>query len=164
MHRAIRWGGRAVVMAAVVSTGACATVFGGGSSQAVSIDLTPAAASFVVKSSSGLELARGSGTQSVSLPRRNDYQIQISAPGYQTRSFAITKATNGWIWANLLVGFVGFGVDFATGSAYKLEPSLVRVALEKDGDDAAELDGVIELFDRSGRVVSRTPFSLPAER
>lgn len=53
----------------------------------------------------------------------------------ETRTVAVTRATNGWIWGNLVFGWiVGFIVDFATGSAYKLEPAVVNVTLER-GDE-----------------------------
>lgn len=51
--------------------------------------------------------------------------------GYQPRSLVLTKSLNGWVWGNLIIGWlVGFVVDFASGSAYKLEPAIIQVHLE----------------------------------
>ena len=76
-------------------------------------------------------MAEGSIPSTVSLPRRNDYQIAISLDGYETRTLALTRGTNGWIWVNLLTGLVGFIVDFVTGAAYSLQPAFISVTLEE---------------------------------
>jgi hypothetical protein len=77
-------------------------------------------------------MSSGAVPTSVRLPRKNEYQVDISLAGYETQSVAITRGTNGWIWGNLVFGWiVGFIIDFATGSAYKLEPALVNVTLEE---------------------------------
>ncbi|NLG63425.1 MAG: hypothetical protein GX539_14400 [Candidatus Cloacimonetes bacterium] len=64
---------------------------------------------------------------------------------------ALTRGTNGWIWGNLLFGWIiGFGVDFLTGSAYKLEPALVQVSLvQLNGEEYAD----VRVFDDSGRMI-----------
>jgi uncharacterized protein YceK len=130
---------RSTRMVLVICVGAvlsgCATIVGGGSRQPVTVESTPAAASFTIQSSSGLQMAQATTPSTVSLPRKNEYQVQITMPGYQPQSAVLTRGTNGWIWGNLLFGWiVGFGVDFATGSAYKLEPSLVQVSLHQADD------------------------------
>lgn len=80
---------------------------------------------------------------SISLPRKNEYQIDISLDGYETRTVAVTKGINGWIWGNLVIGWiVGFAVDFLTGSAYKLEPALVNVTPERGEETVA----VVQFF------------------
>ena len=106
----------------------CATIVGGGSSQAVRVEATPGGAAFAVKSSSGLQMASGVAPQALRLPRKNEYQIDFTVPGYQPQTAVITRGSNGWIWGNLLFGWiVGFAIDFATGSAYKLEPALIQI-------------------------------------
>lgn len=133
----------------------CATILGGGSSQAVSIRSTPESARFTVRAASGLELAQGQTPQVVSLPRKNEYQLEFTAPGYQTQKIALTKGTNGWIFGNLLIGWiVGFAVDFATGSAYKLEPAMVDISLVKTaGADGTEAAALVKLHDVKGRLI-----------
>ena len=129
----------------------CATIAGGGPRQPVTVQSTPAAATFTIQSSSGLQMAQATTPSTVSLPRKNEYQIQITMPGYQPQSAVLTKGTNGWIWGNLVVGWiVGFIVDFATGSAYKLEPSLVQVGLQQADD---ETYAVIHIYDSDRKLI-----------
>lgn len=145
----------AVGMVALLS--GCATIMGGGSSQAVRVEATPAGATFTVKSSSGLQMASGTAPQAVRLPRKNEYQIDFTVPGYQPQSAVLTRGSNGWIWGNLLIGWiVGFAIDFATGSAYKLEPALVQINLVRSvgPDGQEEAYGVVRLLDDQGRQVS----------
>ena len=124
---------RGILLALVVlfSATGCATLFGGGSSQDISIEASQSRAEYAIVSSSGIQVAEGSIPSTVSLPRRNDYQVAISLDGYETRTLALTRGTNGWIWVNLLTGAVGFIVDFITGAAYSLQPAFISVTLEE---------------------------------
>jgi hypothetical protein len=145
------------LLIAVVSLGitSCATIFGGGSSQTVSFASDPAAANFTVKSSSGLMMSQGKTPATIRLPRKNEYQIEFNAPGFQQQSMVLTKGINGWIWPNLLLGgIVGLAIDFATGSAWKLEPALVNVTLQKgSGDDNENWYSHIQVYDSNGRLI-----------
>lgn len=138
----------------------CASILGGGSSQSVILKPTPSNASFVVKSSSGLEMASGSGEQTVRLPRKNEYQVEIKAPGYQTKSVAISKGLNGWVWGNLIVGWiVGFGIDFISGAAYKLEPALISVSMEKASSEDFATAHIL-LYNAKGVLLKDIPTAL----
>lgn len=156
----------AIPLCSTILLTACASILGGGTSQSVNLKTTPSDASFVVKSSSGIEMSSGSGDQSVRLPRKNEYQIELRAPGYQNKNVAITKSLNGWVWGNLLVGWVvGFAIDFIGGAAYKLEPSLVSVSLDKPRGDDAAATAHIYLKDEKGRLIREiTTELLPAAR
>lgn len=139
----------AIVFAGLLS--GCATIAGGGSSQPLSLQSSPGAATYSVRSSAGLEMAQGSTPATIALPRRNDYQIEISMPGYQTQSMVLTRSINGWIWGNLFVGWIiGFAIDFLSGSAYKLEPAFVQVTLQRTG---AQTGALIQFLDAERRVV-----------
>ena len=134
----------------------CATILGGGSSQAVSLQSSTPGAQFTVKSSSGIQMAAGQAPQTIRLPRKNEDQIEFTAPGFQPQSIALTKGTNGWVWGNLIVGWiVGFVVDFASGSAYKLEPAVVNVAMVSKvaANGATETDAVVSLYDAKGQLI-----------
>jgi hypothetical protein len=140
-----------LMVAAVLVLPGCATIVGGGSNQPVRIESGPASASYVVKSSSGLQMGAGRTPSSVRLPRKNEYNIEITLDGYQPQTVVLTRGTNGWIWGNLLVGWiVGFIVDFATGSAYKLEPALVTVNLARADNDVY---AVIKIFADDDRLL-----------
>lgn len=101
-------------------------------------------------------MASGQTPQTIRLPRKNEYQIEFTSPGFQPQKIALTKGTNGWIWGNLLVGWiVGFAVDFATGSAYKLEPALVQITLVETRTTAGlvETEAVIRMLDDRGKLI-----------
>lgn len=130
----------------------CATIVGGGSSQAVSLDATPSEARYSIRSSSGIQMSSGDVPASVSLPRKNEYEVSVALDGYETRTVAITRGINGWIWGNLVVGWlVGFIVDFATGSAYKLEPAVVNVSLER----GAQTFAVVQFLSEDGELIKK---------
>ena len=134
----------------------CATILGGGSSQGVSIQSSTPGTHFVIRSSSGIQIASADAPQSVTLPRKNEYQIDFTAQGFQPQTIALTKGTNGWIWGNLVVGWiVGFIVDFASGSAYKLEPSVVNISMTQKValDGTTTTDAVVRLSDADGHLI-----------
>jgi hypothetical protein len=109
-----------------------------------------------VKSSSGLQAAAGNAPQGIRLARKNEYQVEFTAPGFQPQTVALAKGINGWIWGNLVVGWIlGFGIDFISGSAYKLEPSVVTVTLAKALDDAGveQTFGVVRQLDEQGKLL-----------
>lgn len=121
----------------------CATLLGGGTSQPVSISAQPTNGNYLIKSSSGLQMGSGAVPAQVRLPRRNEYQIEITADGYKTQSVVLTRGLNGWVWGNFVFGWiVGFLIDFVGGAAYKLEPAIVSVSLQT----ASLQSGVLGLF------------------
>jgi len=65
------------ITALAISVTGCATILGGGSSQALGISSDPVGARFTVKSSSGIQMASGAAPQTVTLPRKNEYQIEL---------------------------------------------------------------------------------------
>jgi hypothetical protein len=145
-----------LVVTTMVAQG-CATILGGGTSQAVSVASDPVGARFAIKSSSGLQMASGNAPQAVRLPRKNEYQVEFTAPGYQTQSVVLTKGVNGWIWGNLVLGWiVGFAIDFISGSAYKLEPAQVQIAMVRaaDGSGTMQLYGVVRQLDGKGQLIN----------
>lgn len=140
-----------LALVAMVPLTGCATLFGGGSNQPVLLQSSPASASYTIVAASGLQMAQGGTPATVSLPRKHEYQIEIALEDYRTQTVILTKGINGWTWVNLLgPWFLGFGIDFITGSAYKLEPSLVSVTLQEiDG----ELYAIVRLLDQNNRLL-----------
>jgi len=148
-----------VLAATVIATTACATLVGGGSSQAVTISSEPTSANFTVKSSSGIKMASGATPQTIKLPRKNEYQIEFAVPGYKTQSLPLTKGINGWLFGNFVIGWIpGLIIDFVTGSANKLEPAVVQVSLQRGvaGADSDKLFGVVRQLDAAGKVLSES--------
>lgn len=74
-------------------------------------------------------MAAGTTPQTIVLPRKNEYQIDLTIPGYRTQTAVLTKGLNGWVFVNLLF-WPGAIVDFVTGAASKLEPTYVQVSLQ----------------------------------
>jgi hypothetical protein len=156
MSTRIRIAANVLVLFPTLALLGCATILGGGPQQPVSFNSDPTGADFSVKSSSGLQMASGKTPQTVRLPRKNEYQIDFTVPGYQRQSIALAKGVNGWIWGNLVLGWIiGFGVDFLTGSAYKLEPSQVQVSLARQPGENGQLElvGIVRQLDEQGRVI-----------
>jgi hypothetical protein len=149
-----------------IALSSCATILGGGSGQALTIQATPPNTHFTIKSSSGIQMASGEAPQTVRLPRKNEYQLDFTAAGFQSQSIALTKGTNGWVWGNLVIGWiVGFVVDFASGSAYKLEPALVSISLvsavSETGDQSTS--SLVSLYDDKGQLLRQiTTLLIPA--
>src|SRR6185437_11206741 len=81
MTRFARSAAGVLLLAPFVLLASCATILGGGSAQSVSLTSDPAGATFTVKSSSGLQMASGKAPQTISLPRRNEYQVEFAVPG-----------------------------------------------------------------------------------
>ncbi len=151
-----------VVLLGTVVCG-CATVLGGGSNQSVSITSSPGSANFVVKAASGLQMAAGKTPQTVTLPRSNEYQIDITEPGYQPQTTTLTKGVNGWTFVNVLF-WPGFIVDFVTGAAYKLQPALINVTLQRGAGstDDNRMFSHIRVFDDHGHLLTeRTQALIP---
>ena len=143
----------AVLLTCAVLAG-CASVAGGGTSQGISISSDPSGANFVVRSSSGITMSQGRAPQTIRLPRKNEYQIEISSEGYQPQSLALTKGLNGWVWVNLF-WLPGFVIDFVDGAANKLEPAIVQVNLAKSTSDASSaMEGTVRFLSESGRLVA----------
>jgi hypothetical protein len=112
-----------------------------------------------------MQMAQGAMPTSVSLPRRNEYQIEINAAGFQPQTLALTKGINGWLWVDLLAGAVGFVIDFISGAAWKLEPALVNVSLVKTGDDAGGMSSHVEFRDKEGNLLfERTERLVPLSK
>jgi len=140
-----------LLLVVVLTSSGCAAILGGGSNQPVSIEATPSSARYVIRSSAGIQMSSGNLPTSVILPRKNEYQIDISLDGYETQTVALSRGTNGWIWGNLVIGWiVGFAVDFLTGAAYKLEPAVVSVTLDEAQQQTV---GIIRIFDAEGRLL-----------
>jgi hypothetical protein len=152
----------ALGLLALLTLSGCATIVGGGSSQPVSLQSSPVAASFSIQSSSGLEMAQGTTPSTISLPRKNEYQVRITLEGYAPQTTSLSRGINGWIWGNLFVGWIlGFGIDFLTGSAYKLEPSLVQVSMQQV---EADVYAVVQFLDAEERLIETRRLLMVPER
>ena len=128
-------------LSATISLGGCASIFGGGTSQSISLRGDPTSIHYSIRAASGIQLSSGQTPNQVTLPRKQEYEIEFTAPGYQPQKLALTKGMNGWVWTNLLGSWLlGFGIDFLSGAAWKLEPSVVDVQMVRNAGDNGQLE------------------------
>lgn len=121
----------ALVLATLV-VGACASILGGGSTQKVQVSSTPSAASVTVDGE-----AKGATPVTLDLKRGKEYMVRIQMAGYQPYEVKLTRALNGWVWGNIIIGGpLGVIIDASTGAMYKVKPGAVDASLSR-GDMAA---------------------------
>ena len=65
------------------------------------------------------------------------YVLTFEKQGYKPVEVSLRRTVDGWLFGNIIFGgVIGIVIDFASGSAYKLTPDEVEVAL---GDKTASL-------------------------
>jgi hypothetical protein len=150
----------------MLSLSGCASILGGGTSQPVSLRGEPTGMQYTIRAASGIQVSQGQTPNQVRLARNQEYQIEFTAPGFQPQKLALTKGLNGWVWGNLVIGWiVGFGVDFIGGAAWKLEPSVVDVRMVRAADDASAVSALVRLLDAEGKLIREVTLPLiPVER
>lgn len=116
--------------ALLFSVGACATVTRG-SNTAFEVQTTPPGASVVT--SNGHQCP--STPCSMKMPRRSDFTVAISKPGYKTVNANVTNKVAGAggvaMAGNVVVGgIIGAGVDVASGAMLDLTPNPMILTLE----------------------------------
>ena len=123
--------GIVALMSAVLLTG-CATLFGGGPQQKVTIKADQALAKFLIKDQTGTVVFEGKDPGTLSLPKKYTYTVEVSLDGYAKQTVLISQGINGWFWGNLCNGtsLIGFGVDFLTGSMWELQPSNLNIRMK----------------------------------
>jgi len=68
----------------------------------------------------------------ITLRRDSNHAVVIEKDGYMSETVILTSGVGAAIAGNILLGgFIGGGVDPATGAAYKLYPETVNVALRQ---------------------------------
>ena len=127
----------ALVAAASLALGGCATVING-TSQDVKFQSDPGGAQ--VKLTGGQSCTTPC---EVSLKRRHDLRADFSKSGYKPAYVLIQSRTGGAMAGNLLLGgIIGGAVDAANGASNHLDPSPVNLKLAAEGTaDEAMLIG-----------------------
>jgi len=121
-----------VVAAAAISLGACASVTRGTTDVFV-VETTPSGAQ--VKTTN--QFACDSTPCSFKMPRKSEFQVTVSKPGYKTTTHQVTNKVSGagsaGMAGNVLVGgLIGVGVDAYTGAMKDLTPNPLVVVMEKE--------------------------------
>lgn len=110
----------------IVSLIGCATIVKG-NTQLVTVNSEPSGAKVKID---GL---KGTTPYTATLSRGNDYVVEVSKDGYETEQRQVTHHFGALsIFGNLPWLLIGVIVDFASGSAYNLNPTNVNVELEKE--------------------------------
>lgn len=134
MTRAAR---AALCCALLASTAACATVTRG-SSTAWTVNTDPGGAA--VKTSN--QFACDATPCTFKMPRKSQFSVTITKPGYKTWEGQVTNKVSGaggaGMAGNVLVGgIIGAGVDVATGAMLDLVPNPLTVKLEPEEKHAS---------------------------
>lgn len=102
----------------------CATVLKG-TTQTMPISSDPTGAEIIVNN-----ITVGITPAEVELQRKRDHQITLQKDGYAPAVVPVLKSVGGAVWGNILAGgFIGWGVDAASGAQYNLKPETVFVRL-----------------------------------
>ena len=121
-------------------TPGCATIIRG-TTQSIPISSEPSGADIIIDGA-----LVGLTPDDIALERGRDHLITLEKEDYQTRSIPIVKSIGGAVWGNILAGgFIGWGVDAASGAQYDLNPETVFVRLipleEGESPEEAQNEG-----------------------
>jgi hypothetical protein len=75
--------------------------------------------------------------------RKRNHLVTINKTGFHPKNIPITKNVGGAVWGNILAGgFIGWGVDAASGAQYNLSPEVISIKLEAitDSDEPTKND------------------------
>jgi len=125
----------------LLTASGCATIIKG-SDQEIGISSTPEKAELRVLDRNNMEIFSSKTPASVTLDRGDGffqkarYTVEITKPGYETKSIQLTgKLNGGWYLAGNLIfgGWIGWLiVDPLSGAMWKLEPDIVNVRLDQE--------------------------------
>ena len=97
------------------------------------------------------------------LKKDRDYQVEISLEGYETQMVGIFKGgIEGVAFLNC-TNLLFWGIDFVTGSIYKLEPGYLNVTLAKvTAENGSEtIHVVLSTLDDDGNHIHRSVEMIP---
>ena len=130
-HPYIRRASRALLIAAIAaSSAACATVTRG-TTEAWTVETDPGGAT--VKTTAGF--ACDATPCTFKMPRKSEFDVTITKPGYKPVTTRVTHQTAGAGAAGMagnviLGGLIGVGVDAVSGATQEIKPNPLVVKLE----------------------------------
>jgi hypothetical protein len=138
LNRALR---ACLVASATLSLGACATMTRG-TTEAFTVNSDPSGAA--VRTTAGFACDATPCTWKI--PRKAEFDVTITKPGYKTIQTHIVHQVSGGGGAAMagnviLGGLIGAGVDVATGAMMELKPNPLTVKLEAETAKVAAVDG-----------------------
>ena len=130
----------------------CATIIHGGTTQDVSVNSVPTAASVTVDGET-----KGKTPAMIDLKRKNSHKITIAMEGYQPYEIATTKKVSGWVWGNILFGgLIGLAVDAISGGLYNIEPEIIQAQLIKSETNISSTTQGIDTIVKEA-IIKKTP-------
>ncbi len=96
-----------VVMVIMIFTG-CASIISS-PKQKVKVTAAPGDAHVVITADNGKEYYNGNPSE-ITLPRKYEYSVVVSMPGFLDQKILITKNFNGWLVGNLCFGGIPGGL------------------------------------------------------
>ncbi|MBN1905671.1 MAG: PEGA domain-containing protein [Deltaproteobacteria bacterium] len=126
-----------MLIASMFVFSSCATLFGGGSSQMVTIDSDPQGAKIVVgakvKEDGKIIMVNekecGITPIEVSVPRK-DGMILVSKEGYETQEVGLVRGMNPWVWGDIIATSpLSTSIDTSTGAYHEYKPGKYMVTL-----------------------------------
>lgn len=131
-----------ISIASIVSLGGCSTIVNG-TTQSISISSDPAGAEVQVDGN-----PVGVTPLSTELKRKHNHLVTISLNGYKSQQITINKVMSGAVAGNILAGgLIGWGIDAANGSQYKLKPDTIAVVLVPGSTDERDLISSVDQLD-----------------
>lgn len=125
----------------------CSTIVNG-TTQSVSISSDPQGADVLVDG----EFV-GNTPVAVDLKRKHNHLVTVSLDGYETQQIAINKVMSGAVAGNILAGgLIGWGIDAANGSQYKLKPDTIALQLRPGTTDESTLISSVDELSTSERL------------
>ena len=121
---------RISIVASTLLATACATIITG-TTDVVQLRSSPSGATIEIRNERGEEIFVGTTPTTATLYKGTgffngaDYTMQLSKPGYETRSVPLGRGMSGWYLGNVIFGgLLGILIiDPATGAMWKLERS-----------------------------------------
>lgn len=115
--------------------GGCATIING-STQQVSVSSDPPGAQVMADGN-----PIGVTPLVIDLQRKSNHIVTVSMDGYHTEQVSVVKVMSGAVAGNILAGgFIGWGIDAASGAQYKLKPDTVTVQMRRLGPGESNRD------------------------
>ena len=156
MHHYVGRASRVLLIAAIAaSSAACATVTRG-TSEAWTVETDPSGAT--VKTTAGY--ACDATPCTFKMPRKSEFDVTITKPGYKTVNTRVTHQTSGagaaGMAGNVIVGgLIGVGVDAMSGATQELKPNPLVIKMEMDAP-------VVAASAASGAPAAEEPVVTPA--
>jgi hypothetical protein len=115
-----------VITLSLFFCGGCATIVKG-THQIIPVSSDPSGAAVLVDGQ-----RMGSSPTTLNLSRKVNHVVTIESEGYEVENIAISRSIGGAVAGNIVAGgFIGWGVDAATGAQYNLYPESINVRLRK---------------------------------